>query len=87
MTKTLSLLIATATLAGCASLNSLTSEVSSYTQWPADRNLYPFTTLQTTGRPDPEGDRAFDEDDDACDSTPRPAVVTVHPWRSEGDET
>ncbi len=53
----------------------------------ADRNLYPFTTLQTTGRPDPEGDRAFDEDDDACESTPRPGVVTVHPWRSEGDET
>lgn len=34
-----------------------------------DRNLYPFTTLQTTGIPDPAGDRAFDEDDDPC-STP-----------------
>jgi tRNA 2-thiocytidine biosynthesis protein TtcA len=29
-----------------------------------DRNLYPFTTLQTTGVADPEGDRAFDDDDD-----------------------
>lgn len=47
MTKTLSLLIATATLAGCASLNSLTSEVSSYTQWPADRKpgSYAFERL------------------------------------------
>jgi len=31
-----------------------------------DRNLYPFATLQTTGRPDPEGDRAFDDDDEPC---------------------
>lgn len=47
MTKTLSLLIAAATLAGCASLNSLTSEVSSYTQWPADRKpgSYAFERL------------------------------------------
>lgn len=47
MTKTLSLLIATVTLAGCASLNSLTSEVSSYTQWPADRKpgSYAFERL------------------------------------------
>jgi tRNA 2-thiocytidine biosynthesis protein TtcA len=32
-----------------------------------DRNLFPFTTLQSTGVADPGGDRAFDEDDDeAC---------------------
>jgi tRNA 2-thiocytidine biosynthesis protein TtcA len=29
-----------------------------------DRNLYPFTTLETDGRPDAQGDRAFDDDDD-----------------------
>ena len=29
-----------------------------------DRNLHPFTTLQTTGVADPAGDRAFDEMDD-----------------------
>lgn len=29
-----------------------------------DRKLYPFTTLQTTGVVNPEGDRAFDEDED-----------------------
>jgi hypothetical protein len=47
MTKTLSLLIATVSLAGCASLNSLTSEVSSYSQWPADRKpgSYAFERL------------------------------------------
>ncbi len=52
-----------------------------------DRNLYPFTTLQASGRPDPEGDKAFDEDEDACATPARPATVTVHPWRNEGDET
>jgi len=31
-----------------------------------DRNLYPFTTLQATGSVNPNGDRAFDEDD-ACE--------------------
>jgi tRNA 2-thiocytidine biosynthesis protein TtcA len=29
-----------------------------------DRNLYPFTTLQSTGVADPSGDKAFDDDDD-----------------------
>ena len=29
-----------------------------------DRNLYPFSTLQSTGVADPSGDKAFDEDDD-----------------------
>jgi tRNA 2-thiocytidine biosynthesis protein TtcA len=41
-----------------------------------DRNLYPFTTLQTTGVADPGGDRAFDEDDDGC-AAPRPARITL----------
>jgi tRNA 2-thiocytidine biosynthesis protein TtcA len=39
-----------------------------------DRNLYPFTTLQTSGAPQPDGDRAFDDADD-CDS---PAPVRIH---------
>ena len=38
-----------------------------------DRNLYPFTTLKAHGQPDPQGDKAFDEDDD-CGST-KPAVM------------
>ncbi|MFY8083668.1 MAG: hypothetical protein ACOVN7_08055, partial [Rubrivivax sp.] len=29
-----------------------------------DRKLYPFQTLQATGVADPQGDRAFDEDED-----------------------
>lgn len=47
MSKTLSLLIAAVSLAGCASLNSLTSEVSSYSQWPAERKpgSYAFERL------------------------------------------
>ena len=47
MTRTLSLLIAAVSLAGCASLNSLISEVSSYSQWPADRKpgSYAFERL------------------------------------------
>jgi hypothetical protein len=47
MTKTFTLLIAAATLAGCTSLNNLTSEVSSFSQWPADRKpgSYAFERL------------------------------------------
>lgn len=47
MNRTLMLLIGTAMLAGCASLNSLTSEVSSYSVWPADRKpgSYAFERL------------------------------------------
>ena len=43
-----------------------------------DRNLFPFTTLQATGVADPQGDRAFDEDD-SCAPPPIPAtgVITV----------
>ena len=32
-----------------------------------DRKLYPFTTLATTGVPDRDGDKAFDDDDEADD--------------------
>jgi len=42
-----------------------------------DRNLYPFSTLKTTGVAHPQGDKAFDEDEaDACGS---PAVVKLVP--------
>jgi tRNA 2-thiocytidine biosynthesis protein TtcA len=41
-----------------------------------DRNLYPFTTLQTTGVVNPDGDRAFDEDDDCA--PPASAAIRLH---------
>ena len=41
-----------------------------------DRNLYPFASLQPTGRPDPQGDKAFDEDDD-CGTPAQPAIQTI----------
>jgi tRNA 2-thiocytidine biosynthesis protein TtcA len=51
-----------------------------------DRNLYPFTSLQPTGVADPQGDKAFDDDDeDLCAPEPaaREAVVKlVMPPRS-----
>ncbi len=42
-----------------------------------DRKLYPFATLQTTGVVNPEGDRAFDEDDDCAPNAAQP--VRIHP--------
>lgn len=47
MIRTLSLLTATALLAGCAALNTLTSEVSSFSAWPANRQpgTYAFERL------------------------------------------
>jgi tRNA 2-thiocytidine biosynthesis protein TtcA len=38
-----------------------------------DRNLFPFASLKATGVPDPQGDRAFDEDDDCAP----PSVITL----------
>ena len=38
-----------------------------------DRKLFPFTTLKPTGQADAAGDKAFDEDEEAC-ATPAPAV-------------
>ena len=40
-----------------------------------DRKLFPFTTLAPTGRPDPAGDKAFDDDDEGC----APAAGTMPP--------
>jgi tRNA 2-thiocytidine biosynthesis protein TtcA len=45
-----------------------------------DRNLYPFAALKTTGMVNPEGDRAFDDDDDCgpTASTAMPAAIKLH---------
>jgi tRNA 2-thiocytidine biosynthesis protein TtcA len=43
-----------------------------------DRNLYPFTTLEATGRADPAGDKAFD-DDESCGAPGQPTVAVVPP--------
>jgi tRNA 2-thiocytidine biosynthesis protein TtcA len=40
-----------------------------------DRALFPFTTIKASGRPEPEGDIAFDEDE-SC-ATPKPGVVRI----------
>ena len=42
-----------------------------------DRNLYPFTTLKTTGVADAAGDRAFDDDDEACAPPASAAPATI----------
>lgn len=41
-----------------------------------DRRLYPFESLLPSGRPDPQGDKAFDEDDD-CASPAAAQVVRL----------
>jgi tRNA 2-thiocytidine biosynthesis protein TtcA len=43
----------------------------------ADRNLYPFASLQPTGEPDPAGDKAFDPDDEPCAPSPAPSSEPV----------
>ena len=40
-----------------------------------DRKLFPFATIKPTGQVDPQGDKAFDEDDDC--STPAAPVVRL----------
>ncbi len=44
-----------------------------------DRALFPFETIRATGRPDPQGDKAFDEDDD-CASPVNAAAPQVVRW-------
>jgi len=41
-----------------------------------DRKLYPFTSLKTTGVVNPEGDRAFDEDEDCASPAAQP--IRIH---------
>lgn len=43
-----------------------------------DRNLYPFTSLQATGVVNPDGDKAFDEEDEACAPPPAAAPIRWH---------
>jgi len=40
-----------------------------------DRQLHPFTTIRASGRPEPDGDIAFDEDE-SC-AAPRPGVIRI----------
>lgn len=42
-----------------------------------DRNLYPFTTLKTTGVPDAAGDRAFDDDESCAPAEPAGDAVPI----------
>jgi tRNA 2-thiocytidine biosynthesis protein TtcA len=53
-----------------------------------DRKLHPFETLRATGRPDPAGDKAFDEDEEeACATSPSatgPAEPQVVRWGLKG---
>ena len=46
-----------------------------------DRNLYPFQTIKPTGRADPMGDKAFDEDDAESCATPAADATAVQPIR------
>jgi tRNA 2-thiocytidine biosynthesis protein TtcA len=43
-----------------------------------DQRLYPFSSLKTTGVPDPAGDKAFD-DDDACASPGAAVPIRIDP--------
>lgn len=47
-----------------------------------DRNWYPFETLVATGDPQPNGDRAFDEDEQTCASTSAVGFAGVRHVRS-----
>lgn len=62
--------------------NMFTAMASIVPSHMMDRNLYPFTSLKAHGQPDPQGDKAFDEDDD-CDSTKpldgRGATIRLQP--------
>ena len=55
--------------------NMLTAMGSVVPSHLMDRKLFPFTTLQATGVPVPEGDIAFD--DEPC-ATPTPGAIQLH---------
>ena len=40
-----------------------------------DRSLFPFTSIRASGRPEPDGDIAFDEDEQC--GTPKPGVIRI----------
>ncbi len=48
-----------------------------------DRKLFPFTTIKPTGRADPAGDKAFDDDDEGC-APPAPPQPQVVQWQRPG---
>lgn len=58
--------------------SALANVVPSHLQ---DRSLYPFQTLRATGLPDAAGDKAFDEDEDACAAPPVSAEAPAAPLR------
>jgi tRNA 2-thiocytidine biosynthesis protein TtcA len=43
-----------------------------------DRNLFPFEGLKATGRPDADGDIAFDEDEGCGSQQPASSVIKLH---------
>ncbi len=51
-----------------------------------DRNLFPFSTLEATGQPDAQGDKAFDDDNDAATCAPldanTPNIMRLMPERA-----
>ena len=49
-----------------------------------DRKLHPFTSLQASGVPDAQGDKAFD-DDDPCATPPAVAPIRLVPLTLEED--
>jgi tRNA 2-thiocytidine biosynthesis protein TtcA len=50
-----------------------------------DRKLFPFTTIRPTGRADPAGDKAFDDEDEACAPPAEAAAPQVVQWLRAGD--
>src|SRR5690606_20882271 len=42
-----------------------------------DRNLYPFVTLQASGQPDADGDKAFDDDETCATDTAGPQPLRL----------
>ena len=50
-----------------------------------DRKLFPFTTRQTTGVADRNGDRAFDDDEEDC-APPAATVNTITLHRNSDDD-
>lgn len=49
----------------------------------ADRKLFPFETIQATGVADPQGDRAFDPDDEPCATAADPHPATLRWFAQE----
>ena len=68
--------------------NMFTAMGNIVTSHMMDRNLYPFTTPQACGTPDPMGDKAFDEDDDGSSARPMdgaPATIRLQPLEAGED--